>query len=610
MKSSIRLSETLRVLTAVLRRFWPQVRAQRALLFGAMVAMVAEVGLRLVEPWALKVVFDALLVPERSLMPWLSRPMETVGRETVLGVTCVLVVLLTGFRAAAAYAGTMGFARAGSRVLAEVRSDLFRHLQCLSLAFHQRSRGGDLVMRVIQDVSQLQEVLVTAVVPLVTRLSMLLGMVGLMFLLNARLAWMSLALLPLFWLRGVRLSRGIHEVARRQRRREGELAATAAESFGAMTVVQALSLEDRFADAFGKRSERAANEDVQGKRLSAKLERSVDVFIAGATALVLWQGTRLIWAGTLTPGDLLVFLAYLKTAFRPLQDSAKYSGRLAKAAAAGERVLSVLDERAGVVDRPSAEAVTELVGEIRFESVSFRHTDLEGARGRGIEKISFTAKPGEIVALVGASGSGKSTVLSLVSRLHDPDEGRVLVDGRDLRDLTVASLRSQVSVVLQDTGLFAGTVADNIRAGREKASDEAVEEAARMAQADGFIRQLPEGFQTRLGERGVSLSHGQRQRIAIARAALRQAPILLLDEPTAGLDEAGARLVFEGIRRVAERCTVILATHHPREAELADRVLHLELGRIVREVDSLGSRGSCAGTPGMEASLQEVPHAR
>jgi ATP-binding cassette subfamily B protein len=606
MKGPIRISETFRVLRAVARRFAPQVRGQRAVLLGAVAAVGVEVMLRLVEPWALKVVFDALLMPTGNGVPWLGAWTERWGREGVLMATCALVVVLAGLRAAAAYAGTIGFAQAGSRVLAQVRGEVFRHLQCLSLAYHHRARGGDLVLRVINDVSQLQEVLVTAVVPLATRLVLLVGMVVLMFTLHVHLAWMSLALLPLFWLRGLKLSRGIHEVARRQRRREGEMAATAAESLGAMSVVQALSLEDRFASAFGQRNAHALREDVQGKRLSAKLERSVDVFIAAATALVLWQGTRLVWAGELTPGDLLVFLAYLKTAFRPLQDSAKYSGRLAKAAAAGERVLSVLDERAGVVDGPGAMPAPPLRGELRFEEVTFRHPTFEGGEGRGIEKVSLVARPGQIVALVGPSGSGKSTLLSLVSRLQDPLEGRVLVDGHDLREFTVASLRAQVGVVLQDTGLFAGNVADNIRAGREEATDEEVEAAASLAQADAFIRRLPEGYQTRLGERGVTLSQGQRQRLAVARAALRRTPILLLDEPTAGLDEANAELLFAGIRSLARHGTVLLATHHPRESALADVVVRFEDGRVVSTEKAVGT-GEIEDVDGVESEFRKDP---
>lgn len=592
MKRPVRISETARVLLAVLRRFEPQLRAQRLLLAGALAALMLEIGFRLLEPWLLKIVFDALLVSGPNQVPWMQGALDAFGKNGVLAGTCVLVVILTALRALAAYASTIGFAQAGSRTLSEVRGKVFRHLQCLSLSYHQRARGGDLVLRVINDVSQLQDVLVTAVVPLVTRVALLVGMVGLMFMMNPRLAGVAVAVLPFFWLRGLKLSRGIHEVARRQRHREGEMAATAAESLGAMSVVKSLSLESRFAEAFGQRNAKALREDVQGKRLSAKLERSVDVFIAAATALVLWQGAELVWSGQLTPGDLLVFLAYLKTAFRPLQDSAKYSGRLAKAAAAGERVLAVLDERIQVMDRPGARVAPVFVGEIRFENVGYRHEGMDGQRGRGIEGIEFTARPGRIVALVGPSGSGKSTVLSMVSRLQDPDVGRVLIDRVDLRDLTVTSVRSQVAVVLQDTGLFAGTVADNIRAGREEASDEEVEAAAILAQADEFIRHLPEGYETRLGERGVTLSQGQRQRLAVARAALRRSPILLLDEPTAGLDEPAAAAVFAGIRRLADRATVILATHHPREAALADQVIRLENGRMVAASTSTTDTGN------------------
>lgn len=578
MKPAPRLSP-IRVLLAVLTKFGPHLRQQRRLLAVGVAAMLVEVGLRLLEPWALKIVFDGML--QQGTAAGLAHQLTTSlgGREAVLLGTCLLVVVASGLRATAAYWSTVSFASAGSRVLSNVRAELFRHLQCLSLSFHHRSRSGDLVMRVVNDVKQLQDVLATALIPMLAKTLLVGGMAALMFVMNLQLACLAVALLPLFWLRGIQCGRRIHSAARAQRRREGDMAATAAECLGAAHVVQALSLEQRFADAFGERNQHALKEDVRGKRLSAQLERSVDVFIAIASALVLWQGTRLIWESRITPGDLLVFLAYLKTAFRPLQDSAKYSGRLAKAAAAAERVLNILDEGALVRNRPDAITPPPFRGEVEFEDVTFRYPSEDG-RGRGLQSVNFSVAPGQLAALVGHSGSGKSTLLALISRLYDPQQGSVRIDGHDLREFIVEGVRSQVSVVLQDTGLFALSVADNIRAGRDNASDAEVEAAARLANAHEFILQLPQGYQTLLGERGVTLSHGQRQRIAIARAALRKSPILLLDEPTSGLDEASAKAVFEALRRLCSQCTAIMATHDLHQASEADVVFHVDHGHV------------------------------
>ncbi|MGH9371398.1 MAG: ABC transporter ATP-binding protein, partial [Vicinamibacterales bacterium] len=339
-------------------------------------------------------------------------------------------------------------------------------------------------------------------------------------------------------------------------------------------------------------------EGVRVKRLSAGLERAVDLLIAFATALVLWSGARLVLERVLTPGDLLVFLTYLKNAFKPIQDLAKYSGRLAKGSAAAERVLDLLDRTPDVRNLPDAAPAPAFRGAVHFDHVSFGYEP----DGEALHDIQLSFQPGQRIVLTGPSGSGKSTLLSVLLRLYDPSAGRVRIDDHDIRRFTIESLRDQIAVVLQDTVLFAATVQENIAYGAPDASAADVEAAARLANADEFIRELPGGYHAVIGERGITLSSGQRQRIAIARAAVRRAPILILDEPTTGLDEASARAVTEAFERVARGPTTVIATHDPRLAASADLVVYFERGRVVEQ----GSPEELLRVGGPYARLQRL----
>jgi ATP-binding cassette subfamily B protein len=564
---------------------------QRLRIAGSLLLLFAGIGLRLLEPWPLKIVFDHVLANRAGGGMWSWLGLESLDRGTLLVLAALGVILLTGLRALADYGNSVGFALVSNRVLGEVRHAVFCHVQGLSLSFHTRARSGDLILRVIGDVGMLRDALVSAALPLLANLLVLVGMVVVMFWLQWRLAVLVLLTLPLFGLATLRIGGRLRQVSRTQRQREGAMAATATEAMGAIQIVQAFGLEGTFAGTFSRENQRNVRESVRATRLTAGLERTVDFLIAGATALVLWYGTRLVLDGPLTPGDLLVFLAYLKTAFRPVRDLAKYTGRMARAVAAGERIVDLLDRMPEIADRPDAVPAPRLTGGVRFENVSFAYDTGE----RVLKDISLEISPGQRVALVGPSGIGKSTLLSLMLRLYDPVAGRILLDGRDLREYTVASLRAQVGVVLQDNVLFAVSVRENIAYGAPTAMAEEIEAAARLANAHDFIKALPQGYETILGERGVTLSHGQRQRIAIARAAIRQAPILLLDEPTTSLDEENQRMVMEALERLAAGRTTFVITHDLSHAARADLVLYLEDGRI-RERGSHAQLMSALGT--------------
>src|SRR6266702_1042823 len=557
---------------------WPAVRRERALIGVSPLALYAEIGLRLLEPWPLKVVLDHV-VGAGHHSRWVDRVLAALDPGTLLVLAAVAVVAFAGLRALAAYYNTVGLALAGNRVLTAVRNELYAQLQRLSLSFHTRARTGDLIVRVTGDVGFLQDVVVTAFLPLLASGLTFVGMAGVMLWLNAPLALLAFATGPLFLLSTVRLSRRIRDNARRQRQQQGAMAATAAESIGAVKVVHALSLEGTFAQAFTKQSRKNLATGAAATRLEAALERTVDLLIAVATALVLWSGARFVLRGAMTLGDLVVFLAYLRTAFRPAKDFAKYTGRLAKASAAGERVVDLLDRTPDVRDLPGAVPASPLRGHVRFEGVGFAYDPGHAA----LEAIDCTVEPGQHVALVGPSGSGKSTLVSLILRLYDPTAGRVLIDGRDLREYTLASLRTQISVVLQDSILFVGTIRDNIAQGAPGApgaSPEAIEAVARLANAHGFIMAQPQGYDTVVGERGVTLSNGQRQRIAIARAAIRHAPLLILDEPTTGLDGESERAVSEALERLTEGRTTFLITHDLELAARANLILYVDAGRV------------------------------
>jgi ATP-binding cassette subfamily B protein len=364
---------------------------------------------------------------------------------------------------------------------------------------------------------------------------------------------------------------------------------------GAIQLIQALSLEGLFTRLFCRQNLESQKEDIKASRLTAALGRTVGFLIATSTALVLWYGGSLVVAGDLTPGELLVFLAYLRSAAKPMQEFGKYTGRIAKATGAGERVLDLLDRTPEVRDLPTAVPAPPLAGAVRFEGVRFAYDPGQCV----LEHIDFEVRSGRRIALVGPSGIGKSTLANLLLRLYDPQEGRVLIDGRDIREYTLVSLRSQISVVLQDTLLFAASVRENIGYGAPDSSPDAIEEAARLANAHEFILALPQGYDTVLGERGVTLSGGQRQRLAIARAALRKSPILILDEPTTGLDEENERAVMEALERLAQGRTTFLISHDLHLAARADVVLYLENGRVLEH----GSPGDLIEGDGRYATL-------
>lgn len=560
---------------AFIARFRTEIVQQKGLVAGAFAALLSQTLIRLLEPWPLGIVIDhVLLAPTETAE--LTGVWARFSHAQLLAGAALAVFSIAVVRALTGYAGTVGFAIVGNRVLTSAREKLFRHLQSLSLSFHNRSRSGDVVIRVIGDVGTLRDVTVTALLPLFANFLVLLGMISVMAWLNWQLTLLALSTVPLFWLSMLRLGRRIQIVSRKQRRQEGELASTAAESLVGIETVQALSLDETFAETFGQQNEGSMREGVKAKRLATRLERTVDVLAAVSTGLVLYFGARAAIAGGLRPGELVVFLAYLKTSIRPLRGMAKYTARIAKASAAAERVLEILNEEPEIRDRNHARDAPEFRGDIAFEHASFSY-------GRGsavLTDVDLRIPSGAHVSVIGESGAGKSTLLASVLRLMDPIDGSVRIDGYDIREFTIASLRRQIAVVPQETLLFSGSVAENIAFGRPGATLAEIEESARAACAHEFIMALPRGYAEPIGERGADLSAGQRRRLSIARAHLSAAPIVILDEPLASLDAENQHQVARALDAAIAGRTTLHATHDLDQAARSDRVIVIEAGGI------------------------------
>jgi ATP-binding cassette subfamily B protein len=557
------------------RAFRSEIKREQRLMWISAGTVLLGALFRILEPWPLKFIYNAVFLNHKH-GPSLNF-LRGLSPGTQVAIFAVSMIVLTGLAATFEYLSTVAMGVAASRILADIRGKLFQHLANLSVSFHGRNRTGDLVTHVTYDVDRMREVIISALLPLLTNVLTLTAMVGVMFWMNGLLGCIVAVAFPVFFFVVSRLTARIKEIARVQRVREGAVASTTAETIGSIRIVQALSLQSKFMDIFSAANRKSLQTGNQVQQLSAGLERTTDLLATSTAAVVLWFGARNVLEGQLTPGDLIVFVTYLRVGFKPIRQLAKYLGQIARALASGDRILELLAIPLEIQDSVDSVPAPRFAGHIRFENVSFEYEPQRVA----LRNVSFEVKPGQKALLVGPSGSGKSTIASLLLRLYDPHEGRILIDGRDIRSYTLESLRSQISIVMQDSPLFALSVRDNIAFGATGGSFQEITEAARIANAHGFIMQMPKQYDTILGERGATLSGGQRQRIAIARAAIRQAPIVVLDEPTTGLDRKNEREVSAAFDRLSEKSTTLLITHDLHSAQHADLIFFLSEGRIV-----------------------------
>jgi ABC-type multidrug transport system fused ATPase/permease subunit len=566
-------------LVAAAREFAPYLRSVHQELGVALACSVGGTLMIIARPWPMKMVFDYALTPA-SRIKWVFpfHLLKGYGALGVVAVSCLLLFLISLLWGVFAYNQRYFVATAGQEVTYALRRKLFRHLACLSLSFHHQHSVGDLLLRATGDTNMLREMLVDATLIVLTEFLVLAGMVGVMLYMDWQLTMISLTVLPLLAVAVFRISGDLRTAVRRQRKKEGRMAALFGEMLQGISVIQVFGREAYEEERFGASNRRSLRQARRTVRLEANLERVAEVLIAIGTGAVLWFGVRRVLAGVLTPGDLLVFTAYLSGTYRPLRRIAFVSARLSKATICAERVFSVLrvDERVKVSRQ--ARPAPPFRGRVSFKEVSFAYQPKEAV----LQEVSFGVAPGQTVAVVGPNGAGKSTLCALLPRLYDPCHGRIRIDGERLNHFTLESLRDQFGVVQQQPLLFSGTVRDNIAYGKPEASDEEIEAAARLADVHEFVAALPRGYDTPVGERGETLSGGQRQKIAIARAIIKDPPILILDEPTASLDATSAVQVNATLARVAAGKTTFRVAHRLAEVCQADQILVLEQGRITQ----------------------------
>jgi ATP-binding cassette, subfamily B, bacterial len=554
-----------RLIRSIVRRHWPA-------LGGAAGSTVLLTLADLAQPWPLKVLIDQLITGRQVPFEFTSEDVRTLA---LIAASVVGIALID---ALATYTGELWLKRAGERIAHELRLAMYSHLQRLSLAYHDRRQKGDLVTRLTGDANAVGTLFSDNLGAIAQAVLTLIGMLIVSLVIDPLLGLAMFAVAPILGVVTLHYRRAVRVAARRQRKREGEIASLAAESLAAMRVVKAFGGERYEAERVSARSEERRVQGVYAANLEARFGGAVDVLGSTAVALVLVLGAYRAASGAITVGDLVVIAQYARRMYRPLSDLAKQSTRVSRAMARAERVAEVLGADEVLEDRPGAYARGRAEGEVELRDVTFAYEPDRPV----LERLSLRFPAGSRVAVVGPSGAGKSTVGALIARFYDPSSGQVLIDGRDARECSLDWLRDQVGILLQDTVLFTGTVADNIAYGRSAPREDVVR-AARAADAEHFISALPGGFDAELGPQGVGFSGGQRQRIGIARVLLRDPPILVLDEPTTGLDAASEAQVMDGLTTLMRDRTTILITHSMALAREADHVVVVEAGRIAQE---------------------------
>jgi ATP-binding cassette, subfamily B, bacterial len=545
----------------------------------ALLAVLGEGVAGLLEPWPLKIVFDG--VSGGKPLPAWARQFLPIGGSTdkmsVLQFAALAVIAIAVIEAICSYIEKYTTTDAGQWVMHDLRRMVYNHVQHLSLGYHTQKRTGDLISRITSDVDTIQNFIVSNLLGLIVDVLTLAGMAGVMFYLNWRFTLIALSVAPLLFLVSWFFTRRSKQASRDVRRKEGEMASLMQEVLSAIGVVKAFGREDYEQERLEKESAESVRLALYARSLKAKLAPAVGIVVALGTALVLWYGGRLVVLGQMSAGSLIVFIWYLGKMYKPMQDFAKMTDSFTKASVAYDRIREVLETQPAVRDLPDAIEAPPLRGAIEFDKVQFRY---DAAR-LVLRGINLQVRAGHMTALVGPTGSGKSTIASLIGRFYDPNSGSVKIDGVDLRNFAQKSLHEQLSFVLQENILFRDTIAQNIAYGKRGATLEEIRRAAELANAHGFISALPQGYDTMVGERGVTLSGGQRQRIAIARAIVRDAPILVLDEPSSGLDAASEELVFEALDRLIQGKTAIVIAHRFSTIRRANAIFVIEDGRIV-----------------------------
>jgi ABC-type multidrug transport system fused ATPase/permease subunit len=577
------------------------VRPYRGTLLVILLVMIAQTAMSVAEPWPLKIVLDNV-IGSHKLPHWLDHLLSPVlGSGTKMQIAfaaAIAAIVIASLGALASYVAHYYTTSVGQWVANDLRMRTYHHLQQLSLSYYDSHQTGALLSTITADVQTIQNFASSSTLDIAIDALTIVGMLFIMFWLNWDFTLIAVAVTPFMLFFVARFKKAVKKATHEVRRQQSNVVAVVEQGLQSMRVVKAFGRQNLAQAELAAVSKATVDAALKARRVKALLSPIVTVTVSFCVAVVLWRGSALILAGAMTAGALTVFLSYLTKFFKPVQDLATMTNSIAQTAVGVDRIRAILDADTVIPERPDAQEPESLTGEIAFDNVSFAYSpDAPVLKG-----VSFRIKPGEMVGVVGPTGGGKSTIVSLIPRFYDPTAGKIEIDGVDIRDYKLQALRDHIGYVLQETVLFQGTVRDNIAYGRAGATEEEIMNAAKLADVDEFVARMPQGYDTIVGERGETLSGGQRQRIGIARAIIRNNPILILDEPTAALDTESESMVMKALDRLMTGRTVITIAHRLSTIRNSSKILVLKEGVVAEQ----GTHDELMKLGGVYAQLYRV----